>query len=200
MSEVVGYIASVIVALSLLMRNVYKLRIFNFIGAVLFVIYGIMINATAVWLVNLFVAVVDLYYLYELKSKTELFKFIRLDYGELVESFINKNISDIVNYFPHIKDIDLKNLSYFLVIRNFVIVGIFGYRRIDDKTLSIEIDYILSDWRDFKNAISFIKYLSKNDEFKNKKFCTFTENPDHIKYLKIIGFKEQEKGKFVFEL
>ncbi len=69
MVEIIGYTGSIVIAVSLLMKDALKLRIINMIGALLFVIYGIMIKAHAVWLVNLFIAVVDLYYIYELKKK-----------------------------------------------------------------------------------------------------------------------------------
>jgi hypothetical protein len=61
--EWLGYLASILVAISFLMKSIYKLRLINMIGAVLFVIYGAAIQAIPVVLINLFVVGVNSYYL-----------------------------------------------------------------------------------------------------------------------------------------
>ncbi|MDV7103439.1 YgjV family protein [Vibrio sp. TH_r3] len=61
--EIMGYIASIMVAISLTMKNIVKLRIINFIGCSFFVIYGLMIGATPVVLTNTFIACVNVYFI-----------------------------------------------------------------------------------------------------------------------------------------
>ncbi|QLE84207.1 MULTISPECIES: YgjV family protein [Shewanella] len=61
--EWVGYLASVVVAISLMMSNIKKLRWWNLIGAALFVAYGLAIGAIPVALVNFFIVLIDIYYL-----------------------------------------------------------------------------------------------------------------------------------------
>lgn len=200
MYELIGYLGSVIIAVSLLMRNVYKLRVVNMIGACFFVVYGYLINAPAVWLVNLFIAVVDLYYIYDLKKKPHLFRFIPMNYNDLIESFINSHMDDIVVYFPNLDRQLLEKLSYYLIVRNFVVVGIFGFRYIDDGNIEVVIDYIVKDWRDFKNAVNFFNYVSSNLQFKNKIFHTFSSNKYHNEYLMRMGFKKVGENKFILEL
>lgn len=50
--EILGTIASVIVLISFLMKGEKNIRLINIIGAICFVIYGIMINAFSVWFLN----------------------------------------------------------------------------------------------------------------------------------------------------
>ncbi|MCL1091212.1 hypothetical protein L2744_16700 [Shewanella profunda] len=64
--EWVGYLASVVVAISLMMSNIKKLRWWNLIGAALFVSYGVAIDAYPVALVNFFIVLIDIYYLVKL--------------------------------------------------------------------------------------------------------------------------------------
>ncbi|ASJ97743.1 YgjV family protein [Shewanella marisflavi] len=64
--EWVGYLASVVVAISLMMSNIKKLRWWNLIGAALFVAYGLAIDALPVALVNFFIVLIDAYYLVKL--------------------------------------------------------------------------------------------------------------------------------------
>ena len=58
-----GYLASVIVAISFLMKSINKLRIINTLGAICFVIYSAVIKAWPVALINTFVICVNIYYL-----------------------------------------------------------------------------------------------------------------------------------------
>lgn len=73
--EWVGYLASAVVALSLMMADIKKLRWWNLLGAALFVAYGLAISAIPVALVNFFIVIIDIYYLIKIyreeKSITE---------------------------------------------------------------------------------------------------------------------------------
>lgn len=63
MFELIGTLASVLVLISFLMRGEKKIRIINIVGALLFVIYGILINAFSVWFLNGALIFIHLYYL-----------------------------------------------------------------------------------------------------------------------------------------
>jgi uncharacterized protein with PQ loop repeat len=43
-AEIVGYIASLFVLVSFLMKDIKKLRLINSVGCMLFVVYGILLN------------------------------------------------------------------------------------------------------------------------------------------------------------
>jgi len=74
MTELIGYAASALVAVSLLMSNVLRLRVLNLAGALVFVVYASLTGAWPVLVVNLFVAAIDLWYIILLKSKKDVFK------------------------------------------------------------------------------------------------------------------------------
>lgn len=61
--EIVGYTASVLVAISIMMKSIVKLRIVNLIGSLVFGTYGVLIGAIPVAFVNYFISVVNIYYL-----------------------------------------------------------------------------------------------------------------------------------------
>lgn len=67
MYEFIGIIASLFVLISFLFKSVKKIRTFNIIGAAVFVIYGILINALSVWILNGILIFVHLFYLNKLK-------------------------------------------------------------------------------------------------------------------------------------
>lgn len=67
--EILGTIASVIVLISFLMKSEKNIRLVNIIGAMIFVIYGICINAFSVWFLNGSLCLVHIYRLYASNSK-----------------------------------------------------------------------------------------------------------------------------------
>lgn len=64
--EYLGYFASVLLVLSLMMTNVVKLRWFNFAGCLAFTGYGLLINAYPVAFTNGLLALINLYHLHKL--------------------------------------------------------------------------------------------------------------------------------------
>ncbi|WP_420630531.1 hypothetical protein [Candidatus Leptofilum sp.] len=68
--EMLGYLASVFVAVSLMMRSLVKLRVINLVGALLFTAYGLMIAAYPVAVVNGFIVLVNIYYLQQSYRRT----------------------------------------------------------------------------------------------------------------------------------
>lgn len=65
--EVIGVCASVIVLISFLLKGEEKIRIVNLVGAILFVIYGLLIHAFSVWFLNSVLVLVHLYKLIKFK-------------------------------------------------------------------------------------------------------------------------------------
>lgn len=61
--EFLGYVAMFTVAGSFLLKDVIKLRLVNSIGAILFIIYGLLIGSLPVACLNLFVGCVNGYYI-----------------------------------------------------------------------------------------------------------------------------------------
>jgi len=66
--ELVGYIASILIAISLTMTDMYKLRIINSIGCLMFVIYGLNVGAYPVALANAIIIIINIYNLYKLRG------------------------------------------------------------------------------------------------------------------------------------
>ncbi|MEG0050687.1 MAG: YgjV family protein [Terrisporobacter sp.] len=64
--ELVGYSASILIAISLMMTDIMKLRIINSIGCLMFVIYGLNVAAYPVALANLAIIIINFYNLYKL--------------------------------------------------------------------------------------------------------------------------------------
>jgi uncharacterized protein with PQ loop repeat len=64
LTELVGYLASLVLMVSFLMKNINTLRIINSTGCLLFVVYGIMLATSwPIIISNTFILGVNIYYL-----------------------------------------------------------------------------------------------------------------------------------------
>ncbi len=64
--EYVGYAASILIGISMFMKNIVKLRFINLLGSLLFTFYGFTIKAYPVAIVNLVIVFTNIYYIYKL--------------------------------------------------------------------------------------------------------------------------------------
>ena len=68
-TEILGYAASMIVAISFLVGNVRLLRIWNSVGAACFVVYGALIGSYPVALLNVFIVMVNIWHIIRLQRE-----------------------------------------------------------------------------------------------------------------------------------
>ncbi|MFA6402071.1 MAG: GNAT family N-acetyltransferase [Salinivirgaceae bacterium] len=201
----IGYAASVLILISMLMTSFLKLRIVNMVGALLFSIYGFLIGALPVGLLNLFVVFANSYHLYRMVGIKESFKTLEIkrDNRYLIKflDFYNK---DILKYFPQFEYHNTMNSYTYMILRNMAVAGVFLARDYGNKRLFIGLDYVIPDYRDFK--LGKYIYQEKIEFFKSEGYemlCTIPQTANHARYLKKMGFhKEQFDGKeyFVFYL
>jgi hypothetical protein len=64
----IGYTASALLLISMMMKNVKRLRIINSFGCVLFVIMGLMINNYPIVITNAAIILINVYYLFIKKA------------------------------------------------------------------------------------------------------------------------------------
>ncbi|MCB9189226.1 MAG: uroporphyrinogen decarboxylase [Flavobacteriales bacterium] len=73
LSEWVGYAASLMVALSFVMKDIIKLRVVNIIGCTLFIVYGLLMPSLRIGLpiiiTNAAIVCVNIYYLTKASKK-----------------------------------------------------------------------------------------------------------------------------------
>ena len=70
MVEVLGIIATLFIVIAFAMNSKKLIRIFDTIGAILFIIYGILIGSLSVWLLNGILVIINIHKL--IKEALEL--------------------------------------------------------------------------------------------------------------------------------
>lgn len=197
--EYLGYAASLIVLISLLMSSLKKLRWINLFGATLFGFYGFMIGSIPTGMMNLGIVIIDVYYLVKMYKGKEFFQLLPFEgKSEYLKSFIKFYKEDIESY-VNISKVDIENASTKLyILRNMTPAGLFIADKADSTTLEIKVDYVVPQYRDFKLGAYVFK--SQREEFLKlgyKEFLVYTKNEAHIKYVKKMGFKEATRNKVV---
>lgn len=200
-AEIVGYAASILVAISLTMSNIWKLRWINLLGAVIFSIYGIWVGAYPVLAVNSFIAVVNVYYIIQLSKRKDYFSYIEYDNPKdpLLSKFLEFYSKDIKKFFPDFRAESLNNAHYHIILRNLVPVGIFVCEFHENGVVEVALDYVIPDYRDLKNA-NFI-YSEKAQQLYKNGFKSFTASSQisvHQGYLKKVGYIQDEHQKDLF--
>ena len=197
-----GYFASAIIALSMTMNSIVKFRWINLAGALSFSTYGFLIDAIPVMALNGFIATVDIFYLYRIYSKKELFSTleVRGDNKYLLK-FLDFHNKEIQKFFPGFSYNPEKNTISFFVLRNMNVAGIFLAHREDSHTLKVGLDYVVPQYRDYKNG-HFIYHRLRDRFLKDgfEKVVVKSNNKRHSKYLKKLGFREADENLFVKEL
>jgi uncharacterized protein with PQ loop repeat len=69
-TEYIGYLASVIVLISFLMKNIRTLRIVNSIGCLLFIAYGLLLFSIPIIITNAAIVLINGYYLVRMHLKS----------------------------------------------------------------------------------------------------------------------------------
>ncbi len=198
--EWIGYIGSVLVAISLTMNSILKLRWINMIGAAIFTVYGFAIGAYPVALLNFFIVITNIYYLSKIYTKKETFKLINSDIKDpLVQYFIDFNqaeINKIFNNFRAKLESNYQDTITLLFMRDAQIAGVFcGIKKGEE--LNVLLDYVLPPYRDLKPGNHLYKKNLKT--FKNKgisKLISEVNHPEHHGYLLKMGFDLKEKGRY----
>ena len=205
--EWVGYVSSVLVAVSLTMSSIKKLRWYNLVGAAIFSFYGFAIQAYPVGVLNLFIVLANVYYLRGMYSASESFKVLKVEANDpYLEYFVDFHKAQIQNFFPRFdKSLLLQNegeqkaFTLFL-LRNAVVAGVFfGIK--NNHILYLHLDFVSAPYRDLKPG-DFI-YKQNAQLFKEagiRQIICNTENEEHRKYLLKMGFVEKAGGNNVFEM
>ena len=190
MKEGIGYAASLIILVSLLMTNVFRLRVINGIGSVLFGLYGWWIGSWPVCVINLVIAGIDGWYLLQTLTSGAFFDLApAASVGpEYLKRFFLFHERELMNYAPGLTLEELQDACTCLIFRNLLPVGLFSYRR-NGPDAQIVIDFMIPEYRDFK-AGRYL-YRTKRMFFKEqgiKRVLATARHPSQPKYYLKNGF------------
>lgn len=187
--ETIGYVGSILVAISLMMKSLLRLRVINLFGASFFMVYGVLLKAYPVAFLNGLIVCIDLYYLFEMWRQKDFFTFMEVkpasDYLRTFVNFYKDDISSIIPNYVHQAE---EPLICFFILRNMVPAGVF-IAKAQGEEAHIKLDYVIPNYRDFKVA-RFI--FEENSAFFTqrgiRRFLSEGGSDFHRRYLERMGF------------
>lgn len=192
--ELIGYLGSLLVAISLSMKSVWKLRWINLVGSAFFSFYGYLIGAMPIFVVNAYISVMNVWYLLDYSRNSACFTLDSLENigYNYFKKFYDFYEDDIRAHFPEVSFDDLKACETSVLFRNMIPVGIFSMRIVGEGRARVVMDYIVPEFRDFKFGVYL--YQKKSYLFRDRQITRLeavTEVEAHRRYLMKLGFKEQ---------
>lgn len=182
-----GYSASIIIAVSLMMSSIVKLRTVNLFGALFFSSYGLIIKAYPVFLLNGFITLVDVYYLLQIFGEKEYFRILEVGANtDYLKYFLKFHEREITKFIPNFKFEPNDKYHVMFVLRDTVPAGLVCSEYLDNDCIYMKLDYAIPGYRDFKIGKYVFKEILKDK--KIKKIYSDTGNKKHEQYLKRMGF------------
>lgn len=153
--QAIGYIGSALIILSLLQRSILRLRTIGAVASLTFLGYSILIEAYPIAVVNVVAAAIHLYYLRKLvRFKEEVFSVLRVRAESNYLAYFLEFYKDEIarrNQPDFVYEPAPDTFAVFL-LRDMVPAGLFVARRHDDRTLEVQLDFVIPQYRDFKLA------------------------------------------------
>ncbi len=203
--ELVGYLASALVVFSLTMTSVVRLRILSLLGSITFLTYGILIESAPIILTNSAILVINTWFLRkEFASGTPAgvdlgVSPIRAD-SPFLADFVTFHLVDIHRFQPDFHLPTGDDIVTLLLNRDGLPAGLLIGRR-DGDTLTIDLDYVLSPYRD--SHLGRWLYGPGAAVFRKLGFTELRSAGDtdtHRKYLQRVGFHPSATDSDLYEL
>jgi uncharacterized membrane protein len=195
--EVIGYVASALVAISLMMSSVLRLRVLNLFGSAAFTVYGVLIGAYPVAVVNLIIVFINLYYLRQMLQPREYFHLLRVSpASDYLREFLRFYRGEIGTFLPDFSFTPRDEKLTFFVLRDMVPVGLFIGEVPRPGTLRVDLDFVIPKFRDFRTG----RYLfgEKAEFFREqgiREIVSPAGNARHEAYLRRMGFEPAPGGE-----
>ncbi|MFP3915235.1 MAG: hypothetical protein ACLFWM_10190 [Actinomycetota bacterium] len=194
--ELIGYLGSALVAASLTQSRILWLRVLSLSGAVVFTVYGVLIESIPIVLTNLILLGINVWHLWRITSRTEEFSLLEVSTDSAyLRRFLDFHADDIAAAQPDFSGVR-EGDTVVLVLRDMVpTVAVVGRQRDDE--FRVFLDYAIPSYRDFKSG----KWLYDNrpDFFHRmgvKRIVATARSRMQTRYLERAGFQQRPDGKW----
>ena len=191
--ELVGYIGSFLVLVSFLMTSVFKLRIINTVGSVIFMIYALIIHSYPTALMNFCLVLINLRFLWKMRHTGHEYDLVEVSEDDkYLQYLLKRQHADIEKCFPNIdihenENPDDVNRAYIVTCQGNPVGIAVGNEEGD--AMNLILDYSFPEYRDFSIG-AFLMNRLKSMGVRKVVYKGPTEN--HMAYLDKMGFREVE--------
>lgn len=191
--ELIGYAGSILVAISLMMKSLVRLRVINMIGAIFFILYGLLIGAFPVAFLNGLILCVNLYNLWQMWQERDSFKLMEVSHDSpYLQNFLEFYREDILKFFPTYLFKPKSDQVVLFILRNMIPAGVLIVKP-EGEEAQIFLDFVIPGYRDFRAGkflfeASVIYFSQKGI----KRLVSASGNAQHESYLKRMDFKMKD--------
>ena len=195
--ELVGYFASLLVLVSLLMTSVVKLRIINSIGSAIYVIYALCIGSYPTAVMNLGLVLINAYFLIKLSRHKTMFHMVEAQTDESATNhFLQVYRNDIHNFFPGYDFTQGGQDRAYFIYADGDPVGLLIGRELEEGVLGITLDYSTPRYRDCSVGSFLYGQLAESGI---KQLVAQGGIKAHEQYMQKMGFVQKD-GRFIKDL
>jgi hypothetical protein len=206
--EIIGWLGSALVIVSLAQARVLRFRVLNLAGAALAVVYNV---ALAIWpfaAMNAIIAVIDLYWLRRLLAERHdpsAYSVVEVGaHDAYLEHVLDVHLDDIRTFQPSYaapspEDAGGGRRWAFLVQREAETVGAVVVRDAGDGSAVVELDYVTPRFRDFTPGEFVYEHSGVFAAHGLRTLVADTELATQTAYLHRVGFHE-DAGRMVREV
>jgi hypothetical protein len=190
--EIVGYVGSVLVAVSLAMSDILRLRVLNLVGAAVFTVYGLLVPAYPVAALNGFIVLANVYYLARMMRDVEYFEVLDVtdEPGPYLARFLVHHAREIATIAPGLDLGQLPGARILMILRNLEPAGLVIWTDRGEGTVRVELDYAVPRYRDLRCGRWFFRdreawFAARG----HRRFEAHTPSARHGRYLIAVGFR-----------
>lgn len=194
--EVIGYTASALVAVSLMMSSILRLRLINLVGSAAFALYGVLIHAYPVAAMNGFIVLINLWYLSRMLRTREFFRLLSVEPdSQYLRQFLSFYDREIRRFIPGARFQPAAGDLTIFVLRDMVPAGLLIGRMEGRGRLCVTLDFVIPQYRDFK--IGRYLFADEREFFRTRGITEIVSEPGtprHAAYLRRMGFTPSAAG------
>lgn len=196
--ELIGYLGSALVLVSMLMTSVIRLRVINLTGSVIFAVYALMIRSYPTAVMNICLAGVNIYHLVRLLKEQKHYDLIKTDLKDGYVSYLLAHYAeDIRDYFPEFSLQGIEPDLVLLVCCDSNPAGVFLGSTGVKGAVDVLLDYATPVYRD----TSVGRYLYGQLARQGCETLTFRGRaPWHTAYMAKVGYEKQADGAYALHL
>lgn len=189
--ELVGYAASVLIAISLMMTSVLRLRVINMIGGAAFAAYGFMIGAIPVGVLNGAIVLVNVYHIVRMLQAKEYFRLLKLrPDSDYLDYFLTFYAKDILRILPDFKYRPAEKQVTLFILRDCAPIGVFIAEEKPNGVLRVVLDFVIPYYRDLKvGRFLFVEQAEFFRERNIKEVVIAPRTKEFGEYLVKVGFE-----------
>lgn len=189
--ELVGYVALALIAFSMMLSSILRLRLINLAGALAFTVYGLLIGAIPVAMLSGLIVLVNAHYLLRMLRAKEYFHLLSVQPdSEFLRYFLRFHADDIRTFFPSFEHRTVENQMAILILRDCTPAGVFIAEEKPRGVLNVRLDYAIARYRDFK--IGRFLFVGQAEFFRERGIREIIVSPQHEEvraYLTKVGFE-----------